>query len=700
MTHLNLTGCKKRKRGERVFRFKTFGEPGHPVEFNGSFRQNIRDLLEFGHQEANLCCGMLNWSFQLELNRHPPIHISLFIIEEPIGASVNRHCNRCQYVGKIFISGWGHHMICNKKYHFVVPSKRTVLAAAACLTCEGSSGGTEVTTGKSNLIELQGHLMHGVFHSNGFGHLLCANGVERGSQLAGHEIMDFWDRICTRLRARLDPIVSYIQSGGRVSASITIQLALDARQNTEFLMRLSPNYCSINIGRKVSLNDVSQKRSMDLRLLHGVAYGKSWFGHWGYSFGHGSYGVTQPMYQKAIEAIQGMPLCLLIHHFGSSNRDIPVIFHRYQTMAGHSLVMLGDLFRFMLELKGRLPLETCPTSGNSGFMVETTCRWSPKRVKMATRVIVEALRREDFRWVSRQEVRDAARAYIGDTGLLDFVLKSLGNHVVGKYLVRRSLNPVTKVLEYCLEDISNTFPNQEIKSLNHPKAKAHYQITRLQLMKDMFYFYKCILKEQRPTVTTGIFTAIPVATRIILDTKHFVKDYGGDLSLKMDENLKLLCTVLLRNKNEISEGIKKTLQPYEFIVLPTHATIGELKLEVEKTFREAYWGLRSFIVDSIVGLNTKDSDLVFGLVEAGCRLVFEGRIEETEGIYENSTKNNCIVDCPCGATEDDGERMISCDICEVWQHTRCVRISNTEDLPHIFICNRCENDIMLFPSLP
>jgi hypothetical protein len=65
---------------------------------------------------------------------------------------------------------------------------------------------------------------------------------------------------------------------------------------------------------------------------------------------------------------------------------------------------------------------------------------------MATRVIVEALKRAEFRWVSRQDVRDAARAYIGDTGLLDFVLKSLGNHVVGNYLVRRCLNPVTKLV--------------------------------------------------------------------------------------------------------------------------------------------------------------------------------------------------------------------------------------------------------------
>lgn len=66
-----------------------------------------------------------------------------------------------------------------------------------------STDGADSTKGKSSLIEFQGHILHGVFHSNGFGHLLSVNGFETGSHLAGHQIMDFWDRLCTRLRARL-----------------------------------------------------------------------------------------------------------------------------------------------------------------------------------------------------------------------------------------------------------------------------------------------------------------------------------------------------------------------------------------------------------------------------------------------------------------------------------------------------------------
>lgn len=450
------------------------------------------------------------------------------------------------------------------------------------------------------------------------------------------------------------------------------------------------------------MNDISEKRGMELRLLHGVAYGEAWFSRWGYRFGRGSYCVTQPMYQKAIEAVQGMPLCLLIPHLGTSNHEIPIIFSRYQALSDHSLINLGDLFNFMLELKARLPKENCSLDTyNPGILVETTCRWSPKRVEMATRVIIEALKRAEFRWVSRQEVRDAARAYIGDTGLLDFVLKSLGNHIVGNYLVRRSLNPVTKVLEYCLEDVSNVFPStQEGFVVTNPKVKARYKINRVQLMKDMSSLYKCILKAQKPA---GILSSIPVAARIILDSKYLIKEYCGELPLKVElgfqGKLNLYSTVLLRSN--IGGGTDEALMPpYECVTLKNSATVDELKRQVQENFREMYWGLRSFVVESVLNLNARGTDLVFGLVEVGRKLVFEGRTNE-EGIIMNNIRqiyecgpNSHAVDCACGAKDDDGERMVSCDICEVWQHTRCVGIPDNEEIPHIFLCNRCEQEIL------
>ncbi|KAL8159147.1 hypothetical protein V2J09_000684 [Rumex salicifolius] len=661
-----LLGCKKRKRPaltstSTVFRFKSFGENGYPAELNGSFMKNVRALLEAGRMESTtLCNGLLSWSFQLEVHRHRPDRtVFLFIVEEPVEASLYRHCTHCQYIG------WGQHMICNMKYHFVVPSKETVATAiaAACVGCQqgkcchvvalrsdtAAAAAAPKKQTSFNLVELDNHALHGVFHCNGFGHLLRINGVEMGSDLTGHYIMDFWDRLCLGLRAR-----------------------------------------------KVSLSDSSCKRGMELRLIHGVAYAGPWFQRWGYQFSRGSFGVTLQMYQKAIQALQNIPLCLLLPHLNHSHHNIALIFTRYQALSNHSLITLGDLFQFMLELNSRLPRDPPGDSNGMRAPPETShCRWSPKRVEMATRAIVDALRRSEFKWVSRQEVRDTARNYIGDTGLLDFVLKSLGNHVVGNYLVRRSLNPVTKVLEYSLEDISGALMNGQMGE----KPRESCRVSRSQLTKDMLYLYKCLFKERKlSSSNNGLLSAIPIATSIILDTKFFIKEFCSQIVVPND-SIEVDCRLEMKNNQE-----RKV--PSEVLIVKANMSTEGLKREAENRFRELYWGMKGLRIEAISNLNPPligwDGETVSRLVtESGNVIFLEGMMDEAElqGICQSSNGDFRYVECICGAEEDDGERMVVCDICEVWQHTRCLRIPNTEDVPKIFICNRCEQEIVFPPAL-
>lgn len=442
---------------------------------------------------------------------------------------------------------------------------------------------------------------------------------------------------------------------------------------------------------------MAKKKGMDLRLLHTVAYGKPWFGHWDYMFGRGSYGVNQEMYQSAIKAIQDIPLSLIAHQlgFGSCQNEIQVILPRYQVLSGHSLVTLGDLFHFMLELKFQIPKENTINSHYPGIMSDSSCRWSPKRVEMAIHVVVEALKRAEFHWVSRQHVRDVARAYIGDTGLLDFVLKSLGNHMVGKYFVRRCLNPVTKVLEYCLEDVSRTFPKQEVFPLIEAKLKPEQKISWAQIMKDMFYMYKNILGEHNVMTKNGVFATIPVASRVILDSKYLTKEFCGENTTNDESNKwKIYCKVILQNNAEAGpEEEAAAATPYHCFVLRNSAIFDELRCEVEKTFRETYFVLRNFVADSIRNMNPKGSDLVFKMIKPGSKIAFVCR---QGGINGGICEGLMVVDCICGTKDDDGERMVSCDICQVWQHTRCVQIPDYDEIPNIFLCNACEQDISRF----
>ncbi|KAL2925916.1 PHD finger protein MALE STERILITY 1 [Bienertia sinuspersici] len=290
-------GCNKRRKrssaDQRVFRFKSFCEPGYPAQFDGPFWKNVKSLLEFGNMESiHSANGMISWSFQLEVHRHRPEHrLFLFVIEEPIEASIYRYCRHCRYIG------WGQHMICNMKYHFVVPSKETAAMASTCLSCQGNCCADSTIlaarcgTKSCSLVELEGHTLHGVFHCNGFGHLLCVNGLEMGSDLTGNQESEPDRHI--------------------------------------------------------------PKERHGLRLLHGLAYGGPWFSRWDYKFGRGSFGVTESMYQKSIQALQNIPLCLLFPSH-KSLRQLP---------SNH---ILKRSFQFMLELRSRLQKRHLPLSCSTG----------------------------------------------------------------------------------------------------------------------------------------------------------------------------------------------------------------------------------------------------------------------------------------------------------------------------------------------
>ena len=83
--------------------------------------------------------------------------------------------------------------------------------------------------------------------------------------------------------------------------------------------------------------------------------------------------------------------------------------------------------------------------GGGGGKSTAAARWSTQRVKLAMQACVTVLQASPKPWLTRQDVRDVARLKIGDTGLLDFVLKTLSDKVVDGHLVHREYNNDTKV---------------------------------------------------------------------------------------------------------------------------------------------------------------------------------------------------------------------------------------------------------------
>lgn len=86
---------------------------------------------------------------------------------------------------RFWLVGWGHHYVCKRKYHFVVSQRK--------------EEALEV-----DFDRIQSHYLYGLIHCNGYGHLICVNGSRDESNLfTASDAMDFWNNLCTVLKARL-----------------------------------------------------------------------------------------------------------------------------------------------------------------------------------------------------------------------------------------------------------------------------------------------------------------------------------------------------------------------------------------------------------------------------------------------------------------------------------------------------------------
>ncbi|KAK2423504.1 RING/FYVE/PHD zinc finger superfamily protein [Trifolium repens] len=104
--------------------------------------------------------------------------------------------------------------------------------------------------------------------------------------------------------------------------------------------------------RQIAVEDAPRKRLMDLRLLHGVAYGHSWFGRWGYKICRGSFGVTAQNYYEPMETLGSLVLDDIVRDLSKTKyrKDIKQMICFYRDMSETQIVTIRELLRFMLNI--------------------------------------------------------------------------------------------------------------------------------------------------------------------------------------------------------------------------------------------------------------------------------------------------------------------------------------------------------------
>lgn len=216
-----------------------------------------------------------------------------------------------------------------------------------------------------------------------------------------------------------------------------------------------------------------------------------------------------------------------------------------------------------------------------------------------------------------------------------------------------------------------------------------------QLLHDLKFLYDAILNPKtmqsyKPQATNN--SAHSSASKL-LDCKQFIKHYDDPASSWLPSSpfvLRIWCHVEL-----IDHPKDYTASPPELLILPLSATVADLKQQATRAFQETYLVFQRFQVEQLIldRGDVGDLTLVKHILGPNEIAMIRGRCvgdDRRLGQFRMERGlENWIVDCVCGAKDDDGERMMACDTCGVWQHTRCIGISDYEEVPVKFVCKKC-----------
>ncbi|GLU12175.1 hypothetical protein SLE2022_288760 [Rubroshorea leprosula] len=585
--------------------------------------------------------------------------VCLDVVEEDVARSRSVYCDQCRVVG------WSGNPVCSKRYHFIIKADGNSIGGChkpcarcgdmqhlsdlRCKTCYHVTTADDVEDWVYHQLEDTTHLLHGVVHSNGYGHLLRVNGREGGSRfLSGCHIMDFWDRLCKALNVR-----------------------------------------------KISIMDVSKKYGLEYRLLHAITKGHPWYGGWGYDFGAGSFALTLDAYKLAVDTLSSLSLSDILCEGWRPHTRLQDLISFYQSLSENKLATMRDLFCFLMKLihdahKSR------PLTDNVSYKKPRVSAsgdvnsWTSADVERVEEAMFRVLRAvSESNWVNSRSLRGAV-CKGGPPELLDHCLQELAGKLAAEgMVVNARCHPVSGAVQYRLEP-----QNVSVMASCDDTAVANAKCPSEEVLKwDLKFLYESLLHPQTMLSygSDGTRDAAESSAAKLLDCKQFVKDYKPEKvsSGSPYPAWSLLCQLELVDQSE--ENVPDP--PAEQLVLPLEATVSEVKLEVAKAFQDLYLAFRKIQVEELVGYGgVDDSTRAKLLLESTGMVRFRGRClgkNVNSKFRMERGIERWTVDCSCGAKDDDGERMLACDVCGVWQHTRCSGIHDSDAVPAKFVCHRC-----------
>ncbi|TKY46635.1 PHD finger protein MALE MEIOCYTE DEATH 1 [Spatholobus suberectus] len=372
--------------------------------------------------EAGAYFILENPFFRVSLAHKTTLHVmKLYVVENISEDSTCTHCSSASF----------HDIVASEEaYHFIIPKNEKADLEIDALTN-------------------QSHLLHGMIHSSGYGHLLCINGTNGG---------------------------------------------------------------------KIATEDLSKKRFMDLRLLHGVAFGHSWFSRWEYK-----YNGPKEVYNNAMKTLNSLELDIMRSTLSDTKfkTKIERMIRFYVDLSETRIISLRDILLYMLHMKDislvtKTKVNTKEKSTGlmelSTAMYEAGCNtWSTETLGLVAHSIFNALKecrdKGTVDKMSTEEIIQAVARQYNDRNLVVYVLGFLNNVIIDDYIICRTSDARTKKSKH----------EYAVCELNEREI-ASYWVPGKDVYSDVLFLYKhVLLGYTEPEVKAAVNT--------ILDAKLFVKEW-------------------------------------------------------------------------------------------------------------------------------------------------------------------------------
>ena len=127
--------------------------------------------------------------------------------------------------------------------------------------------------------------------------------------------------------------------------------------------------------------------------------------------------------------------------------------------------------------------------------------------------------------------------------------------------------------------------------------------------------------------------------------------------------------------------------PAEEVFVPAGSSMVTVKRAVEEAFCKIYCMFEVWSVGAMSNFKLETP-----VLESPCEKIIEVRGHmfrpELELRHSGGIEDWEVL-CSCGTRDDDGARMLCCDSCSVWMHTRCAGFRDDMEVPSFFQCSHC-----------